>query len=65
MTIPLAMSKLPNRVEGVPDLYYAQRVGVLKKNGLIQSQGDLRRMRFSRDDSIYQFKVCGLCKAFV
>jgi len=32
---------------GIPDVYYAQRITKLVKAGLLESQGNLRRMRFS------------------
>jgi len=32
---------------GIPDVYYAQRIAKLVKAGLLESQGNLRRMRFS------------------
>lgn len=42
-----AMMELPCRVEGVPDVYYSQRVQKLVKDGLLESQGDLSYMRYS------------------
>lgn len=33
--------------EGVPDIYYAQRVAAMVTQGKLESQGNLRRMRFS------------------
>jgi hypothetical protein len=43
-----AMSSLGDaRISGVPDIYYAERVRVLADGGVIESVGDLRRMRFS------------------
>lgn len=41
------MMDLENRVEGIPDVYYANRIIYLAEKGLIESQGNLRRMRFS------------------
>ena len=38
---------LPNRVEGIPDVYYSQRVQKLVKVGLLESQGNLSCMRHS------------------
>src|SRR5262249_6607697 len=32
---------------GIPDVYYARRIAKLVKDGLLESQGNLRRMRFS------------------
>jgi hypothetical protein len=42
-----AMSKLPDRIHGIPDIYYAQRVRELVARGALVSQGNLRYMRFS------------------
>jgi len=36
-----------DRVAGVPDIFYAQRVRLLVDQGLVESVGNLRRMRFS------------------
>ena len=47
MVVGLAMGKLPNRVNGIPDIYYAQRVAALHDKGLIVAQGNLRSMRSS------------------
>ena len=41
------MLDLPCRVEGLPDIYYSQRVQKLVEDGLLESQGDLSCMRFS------------------
>ena len=41
------MMELPNRVEGIPDVYYSQRVQRLVKDGLLESQGNLSYMRYS------------------
>ena len=41
------MMKLPSRVEGIPDVYYSQRVQSLVKDGLLESQGNLSYMRYS------------------
>ena len=41
------MMELPNRVEGIPDVYYSQRVQKLVKDGLLESQGNLSYMRYS------------------
>jgi len=41
------MMELPCRVEGVPDVYYSQRVQKLVKDGLLESQGNLSYMRYS------------------
>lgn len=47
MVVAMAMSKIPNRVAGVPDVFYSQRIANLVKQGKLVSQGDLNRMRFS------------------
>lgn len=47
MVVAMAMSKLPNKIEGIPDVFYAQRVAALVKVGILLSQGNLRRMRYS------------------
>ena len=47
MVVAIAMSKLPNKVEGIPDVYYAQRGAALVNDGLLVAQGNLRRMRYS------------------
>ena len=41
------MIELENRVEGIPDVFYANRIIYLAERGLIESQGNLRKMRFS------------------
>ena len=41
------MTELPSRVEGIPDVYYSQRVQKLVKEGLLESQGNLSYMRYS------------------
>jgi len=45
--VSTTMMKLPNRIEGIPDVYYSQRVQKLVKEGLLESQGDLFYMRYS------------------
>jgi hypothetical protein len=42
-----AMSHEPTRIDGIPDLFYAQRVRHLVERGLLESRGDLRYMGFS------------------
>jgi hypothetical protein len=37
----------PHRVAGVPDLFYAERVAEMVRDGILTSQGDLRSMRHS------------------
>ena len=41
------MTESTNKVEGVPDVFYAQRVVGLVEQGALLSQGNLKRMRFS------------------
>ena len=41
------MMESPCRVEGIPDVYYSQRVKKLVKEGLLESQGNLSYMRYS------------------
>jgi hypothetical protein len=41
------MMESPCRVEGIPDIYYSQRVQKLVNDGLLESQGDLSYMRYS------------------
>ena len=40
-------SNWPNKPSGIADVYYAQRVDMLVQKGILEAQGDLRRMRFS------------------
>ncbi len=47
MVVGMTMMNLPRRVEGIPDIYYSQRVKKLVNDGLLESQGDLTCMRFS------------------
>jgi len=42
-----AMSRQLSRIEGVPDIYYAQRVRALVAGGLLESVGNLAYMRYS------------------
>jgi hypothetical protein len=41
------MSSLTNRIQGIPDLFYSQRVRKLVEDGRLESQGNLAYMRFS------------------
>jgi hypothetical protein len=43
----LAMKSIPDAPENVTDCFYARRVVHLVQSGQMESQGDLRRMRFS------------------
>lgn len=42
-----AMLSMPERPRGVPDVFFSKRVSLLVDAGRLESQGDLRRMRFS------------------
>ncbi len=37
----------PNSIRGIPDIFYASRVRELVESGHLESQGDIRCMRFS------------------
>ena len=45
--VSFCMHDLEDRVFGIPDIYYAQRVRKLVDKGLLESQGKLGYMRFS------------------
>ena len=36
-----------DRFNGVPDVFYAKRIQLLRENNLFESQGNLKRMRYS------------------
>jgi len=42
-----AMAELKKAHEGIPDVFFAHRIKVLVEQGLLESQGNLNRMRFS------------------
>lgn len=42
-----AMMKQSRRIAEVPDVYYAERVRVLVRRGVLQAQGNLNAMRYS------------------
>ena len=44
--VGIVMPNLPNRVNGIPDIYYAQRVAALVADGKLVSQGNLKQMRY-------------------
>ena len=44
--VGMTMSRFPVRVEGIPDIFYAQRVRRLVEKGLLVYEGDLNRMRY-------------------
>lgn len=41
------MTEQENRIKGIPDVFYAQRISHLAQKGLIESQGNLQAMRYS------------------
>lgn len=45
--VGFAMGALPDRVPGIPDVFYAQRIAVLVAQGRLESQGSHSRMRYS------------------
>ena len=45
--IGTTMSEKDNKITGIPDIYYSQRLSRLVKKGLIESQGNLQAMRYS------------------
>ena len=45
--IGVTMAGLKAEFEGIPDVFYAQRIKTLVKRGAIQSRGSLDRMRYS------------------
>ena len=42
-----AMMRQPNRIDGVPDVFYGQRVHALVENGVLEAVGNLSYMRYS------------------
>ena len=42
-----AMISLEGKHKGLPDVFYAQRVKSFVEDGLLESQGNLNRMRYS------------------
>ena len=47
MIVALTMMSLPSRFKGIPDVYYSERVQILVREGRLESEGDLKYMRFS------------------
>jgi ubiquinone biosynthesis protein UbiJ len=47
MVVGTTMGSLESRTIGIPAIYYAQRVAKLVREGRLESQGDLQRMRYS------------------
>ncbi len=45
--VGFTMSSLPNRVSGIPDIFYAQRIAVLVRKGLLVAEGNLKYMCYS------------------
>ena len=45
--VGMMMMNFPNRVHGIPDVFYSQRVRLLVEKGLLESQGNLSYMGFS------------------
>lgn len=45
--VGMAMLSTRDLPSGVPDAFFAKRVRLLVESGQLESQGDLRRMRFS------------------
>lgn len=47
MIVATAMHNLPQRIDGLPDVFYARRVSAMVASGKLEAIGDLRRMRYS------------------
>jgi len=47
MIVGVTMMDLPNRVKGIPDIFYSLRVRKLVEAGHLESQGNVQYMRFS------------------
>ena len=47
MVVASAMDDLPQRIDGLPDVFYARRVSAMVSSGKLEAIGDLRRMRYS------------------
>ena len=45
--VGFTMSKIPERIYGLPDVFYSQRVKELVKQGKLESAGNLDYMRYS------------------
>ncbi|MGJ7527321.1 DUF3658 domain-containing protein [Variovorax sp. GB1P17] len=45
--VGMTMLSMPDHLDGVPDAFFAKRVGLFVESGQLESQGNLRRMRFS------------------
>lgn len=44
--VGMTITRFPIRVEGIPDIFYAQRVRSLVERGQLVHEGDLNRMRY-------------------
>ena len=47
MVVAVTMNHLEDRILGIPDSFYAERIQKLVEAGLLESQGNLTYMRFS------------------
>ena len=47
MIIGMAMGELPDRISGIHDVFYSQRIQKLVEKDLLESQGNLQFMRYS------------------
>lgn len=47
MLVGVTMQQLPNRLSGIPDVFYSQRVRALVEDGKLESKGDLNSMKWS------------------
>ena len=45
--IGITMRDLEGNYYGLPDLFYGERIRALREKSLFESQGDLRKMRYS------------------
>jgi len=45
--IGTTMNEIDNKIIGIPDVFYSQRVSYLVNKGIIESQGNLQTMRNS------------------
>jgi hypothetical protein len=45
--VGVTMMSLPDRIAGIPDVFYSQRLRKLTEEGRLESQGDLALMRYS------------------
>ena len=43
--VGMTITRFPNHIRGIPDIFYAQRVRRLVEKGLLVYEGDLNRMR--------------------